>query len=217
MPGALTAAGLGIALILAGLGFGTPSLLVPGVGLFGLGRRLLRLGRARGTAAASCAVPGPRGSSRASRSELKIRAARRAPADRRRRAHRPRAAQSRSRLGPRWSGSVDPTVRIRGRGRRRLEPARLEIRDPLGLRVAHGAQRGPRAICSCCRGSSRCWSAARAPAAFARAPSPGSRRGPRAASSTPGRSSSRSTGCAPTARAPRPRGSTGPRSPARAS
>ena len=38
-------------------------------------------------------------------------------------------------LGPRWGGKVETTVWIRGRGRHRLQPARLEIRDPLGLRV----------------------------------------------------------------------------------
>src|SRR5688572_894247 len=36
MPAAPTAAGLGAALIAAGLGFGSPSLLVPGLGLLGL-------------------------------------------------------------------------------------------------------------------------------------------------------------------------------------
>src|SRR5688572_27175011 len=36
MPAAPTAAGLGAALIVAGLGFGSPSLLVPGLGLLGL-------------------------------------------------------------------------------------------------------------------------------------------------------------------------------------
>ena len=38
-------------------------------------------------------------------------------------------------LGPRWKGRIDATVWIRGRGRRQLEPARLEVGDPLGLRV----------------------------------------------------------------------------------
>lgn len=38
-------------------------------------------------------------------------------------------------VGPRWRGSFDGDVRLHGRGRRRLDRARLEIRDPLGLRV----------------------------------------------------------------------------------
>jgi uncharacterized protein (DUF58 family) len=39
------------------------------------------------------------------------------------------------RVGPRWRRSVDVEVRLRGRGRRRLEPARLVVRDPLGMRT----------------------------------------------------------------------------------
>ena len=133
MPGALTAASLGIALILTGLGFGTPSLLVPGVGLLGLGgvafvwvelatpRRLLR-------------AKGPTRIVEGEPFELRIEAlgARLPP---------PTAEltdpvlRKPLTLGPRWKGKVDTTVWIRGRGRRRLEPARLEIRDPLGLRV----------------------------------------------------------------------------------
>jgi uncharacterized protein (DUF58 family) len=133
MPGALTAAGLGIALILAGLGFGTPSLLVPGVGLLGLGaisfiwvelatpRRLVR-------------GDGPTRIVEGEPFELKIEAfgARLPP---------PTAELSDAvlrkpvELGPTWKGKLETTVWIRGRGRRQLEPARLEIRDPLGLRV----------------------------------------------------------------------------------
>jgi uncharacterized protein (DUF58 family) len=133
MPGALTAAGLGIVLILTGLGFGTPSLLVPGVGLLGLGsvsfvwvelatpRRLLR-------------ADGPTRIVEGEPFELRIEAlgARLPP---------PTAEltdpvlRKPLGLGPRWKGKVDTTVWIRGRGRRHLEPARLEIRDPLGLRV----------------------------------------------------------------------------------
>src|SRR4051812_33011633 len=129
MPGALTAVGLGVALIFAGLGFGTPSLLVPGVGLFVLGagsfiwvelatpRRLVRGG-------------GPTRIVEGEPFELRIDAigARIPP---------PTAELTDAvlrkplALGPRWRGKVDTTVWIRGRGRRRLAPARLEVRDPL--------------------------------------------------------------------------------------
>lgn len=133
MPGALTAAGLGIAMIGAGLAFGAPSLLVPGVGLLILGgislvwvelatpRQLLR-------------AQGPTRIVEGEPFELRIEAkgARVPP---------PTAELSDPvlrrplSLGPRWNGRVDETVWIRGRGRRRLDPARLEVRDPLGLRV----------------------------------------------------------------------------------
>jgi uncharacterized protein (DUF58 family) len=133
MPGALTASGLGVALILTGLGFGTSSLLVPGIGLLGLGvisyawvelatpRALIRSG-------------GPTRIVEGEPFELRIDAvgARVPP---------PTAEISDSvlrkpmSLGPRWKGKVDTTVWIRGRGRRHLEPARLEVRDPLGLRT----------------------------------------------------------------------------------
>ncbi len=132
MPGALTAAGLGVAMILTGLGFGTPALLVPGVGLLLLGvlafawvelatpRRLIR-------------APGPTRIVEGEPFELRIEAqgARVSP---------PTAELTDAVLrkplsfGPRWNGRVDTTVWIRGRGRKRLEPARLEVRDPLGLR-----------------------------------------------------------------------------------
>jgi uncharacterized protein (DUF58 family) len=133
MPGALTAVGLGVALTAAGLGFGSPSLLVPGLGLALLGavsfawvelatpRRLVR-------------APGPTRIVEGEPFELRIEAvgARVPP---------PTAELSDAvlrkplTLGPRWHGKVDTTVWIRGRGRRRLAPARLEVRDPLGLRV----------------------------------------------------------------------------------
>jgi len=38
-------------------------------------------------------------------------------------------------IGPRWSGRLDQATIFSGRGMHRLTPARLEVRDPLGLRV----------------------------------------------------------------------------------
>ena len=38
-------------------------------------------------------------------------------------------------IGPGWRGSIDEEVALHGRGRHRLAPTRLEVRDPLGLRV----------------------------------------------------------------------------------
>jgi len=141
MPGALTAAGLGVAMVLAGLGFGAQSLLVPGIGLLLLGvvsfvwvelatpRALLR---ERGPTrvvegepfalrieAVGSRVPPPTG-------ELTD-----------------PVLRTSLRFGPGWNGRVDTTVWIRGRGRRRLEPARLEVRDPLGLRVRVVASEDP--------------------------------------------------------------------------
>jgi uncharacterized protein (DUF58 family) len=133
VPGALTAVGLGVALIAAGLGFGSPSLLVPGVGLSVLGavsyawvelatpRRLVR-------------DPGPTRIVEGEPFALRIKTyGARVP---------PPTAELTDAvlrkplsLGPRWRGRVDTTVWIRGRGRRLLGPTRLEIRDPLGLRV----------------------------------------------------------------------------------
>ncbi len=132
MPGALTAAGLGAGMIAAGLGFGTPALLVPGVGLVFLGvvsfvwvelatpRHLIR-------------AQGPTRIVEGESFELRIEASgARVP---------PPTAELTDpvlrqpiTLGPRWTGRVATTVWIRGRGRRRLEPSRLEVRDPLGLR-----------------------------------------------------------------------------------
>ncbi len=133
MAGALTAATLGIALLLAGAGFDSPSLFVPGVGLLGLAlaavawvqlARPSRLVRTPGPArvvedeaypvrirAVGARVPPPGG-------DL-YDPVLRAPVA----------------VGPRWRGSYQADVRLSGRGRRRLAPARLELRDPLGLRV----------------------------------------------------------------------------------
>ena len=135
MPGAPTAAGFGAALILAGLGFGSPSLLVPGIGLLGLGGRRRRLGRAGDAVAAGARARARRGWSRTSPSGCGSTRRRRPPAAARRRAHRSGARRSRCASGRAGSGSVDAEVRLRGRGRRRLEPARLG--GPRPARPAH--------------------------------------------------------------------------------
>jgi uncharacterized protein (DUF58 family) len=133
MPAAPTAAGLGAALILSGLGFGSPSLLVPGLGLLGMAivfwvwvglatpSRLIRAaGPGRviegepyrlGISAAGGYLPLPGGELTDPVLEEPVR------------------------VGPAWKREIDQEVRLRGRGRRRLQPARLVVRDPLGLRI----------------------------------------------------------------------------------
>lgn len=133
VPGALTAAGLGAALVLVGLGFGSPSLLVPGVGLFGLAAlsfawvelaRPRRLVREDGP---TRVVEGDPFTLRIQALGARVRPPGGELTDSALR--RPLA------VGPTWNGRLETTVWIRGRGRHRLAPARLEIRDPLGLRV----------------------------------------------------------------------------------
>ena len=131
MAGALTALGLGGALLLAGLGFGSPSLLVPGVAFVGLAaaaaawvelarpRRLIR------AAAAERVVEGE-----PYRLRLDAVGARLPP---------PEASSSTRSSNVRWrsarvgAGAIRPSFGSRGRGRRRLSPSRIELRDPLGL------------------------------------------------------------------------------------
>ena len=133
MRGAPTAAGLGVALALAGLGFGLPSLVVAGVGMAGLAglavawvelalpRELIRL-------------PGPPRVVEGEPFELRLQTVGgRVP---------PPAGELTDpvlsepvAIGPRWRRSMITEVSISGRGRHRLRPTRLEIRDPLGLHV----------------------------------------------------------------------------------
>ncbi|MET0128823.1 MAG: DUF58 domain-containing protein [Solirubrobacterales bacterium] len=132
MPGAPTAATFGIALILAGLGFGSPSLLVPGIGLLGLGLVAFAwVGLA--TPSRLVRAPGP---SRVVEDEpfrLRIDAlGSRLPIPGGELTdpvlERPIA------VGPRWRRRVDLELRLHGRGRRPAEPSTLVVRDPLGLR-----------------------------------------------------------------------------------
>lgn len=133
LAGAPTAAGLGAALLVSGVGFASPSLLVAGVGLCGLALVAVawvgmatpkRLERAAGPSRIVEGEPYP----------LRVRAygARVGP---------PAGELTDSVLatpvavGPRWSGDHEQGAVFSGRGLRRLAPARLEIRDPLGLRV----------------------------------------------------------------------------------
>ena len=133
MRGAPTAAGLGVALALAGLGFGLPSLVVAGVGMAGLAglavawvelalpRELIRL-------------PGPPRVVEGEPFELRVQTVGgRVP---------PPAGELTDQvlsepvaIGPRWRRSMITEVSISGRGRHRLRPTRLELRDPLGLHV----------------------------------------------------------------------------------
>ncbi len=133
MRGAPTAAGLGAALALVGLGFGLPSLVVAGIGMAGLAgltvawvelslpRQLIRLpGPARvvedepfefRARAVGGRLPPPVGELTDSVLEGPVA------------------------IGALWRRSVISEVRMTGRGRHRLRPTRLEIRDPLGLHV----------------------------------------------------------------------------------
>lgn len=131
MSAAPTAGIFGAALVLAGFGFGSPSLLVCGLGLLGLAalalasvwlatpRRLVR-------------EPGPSRVVEGDAFRLRIRAeGRRVPL--------PGGELTDPVLdepvavGPRWDGTLDREVRLEGRGRRRIAPARLVVRDPIGL------------------------------------------------------------------------------------
>jgi uncharacterized protein (DUF58 family) len=132
MAGAPTAAGLGAALILAGLGFGALSLLVPGIGLLALAIGAVawvdlatptKLVRDRGPVRVVEDEPFRlRIDARGSRLPL--------PGGR----LTDPALDAPLRLGPRWKRRVDLELRLHGRGRRPLEPARLAVFDPLGLR-----------------------------------------------------------------------------------
>jgi uncharacterized protein (DUF58 family) len=133
MPAAPTAAGIGAALILAGLGFGSPSLLVPGLGLLGMAVFFFTwVSLAAPSRLAREAGPGRvieedpfRLRIRAVGGLLPLPGGRLADP----------VLDEPIRVGPRWGRSVDVEVRLRGRGRRRLEPARLVVRDPLGMRT----------------------------------------------------------------------------------
>jgi uncharacterized protein (DUF58 family) len=133
MAGAPTAAAFGAALALAGLGFGSPSLVVPGIGLLGLAigavawvelaapRRIVR-------------EPGPGRviEDQPFRLRIDARSGRLPPpggelTD--------PVLEAPIAVGPRWDRQLDVEVRLHGRGRRPREPARLVVRDPLGLRT----------------------------------------------------------------------------------
>lgn len=124
---------LGAALLVAGAGFGSPSLLVVGVGLCGL-------------ALAATAWVGLATPRRLERAVGPSRIVEQQPYPLRIRAHGARVAPPGGELtdsvlatpvalGPTWSGRHEQEVIFSGRGLRRLSRARLEIRDPLGLRV----------------------------------------------------------------------------------
>lgn len=133
MAGALTAIALGSALLVAGVGFDSPSLLVPGVGFIGLALvAILWVELAR--------------PSRLHRGRAPARVVEEEPYSLRLRAVGARLRPPGGTLcdpvlgkplvvGPRWDGRHELEVRLRGRGRRELGPARLEVRDPLGLWV----------------------------------------------------------------------------------
>ncbi len=142
MAGAPTAVVLGLTLVVAGVGFDSPSLIVPGVGLLGLAvvavawvelarpRRLVRAPAPSRVledepyplriSAVGGWVPPPGGAL----SDGVLPAA--------------------IRIGPRSPSSHVIDVRLRGRGRRLPGPARLELGDPLGLwaRVAESDDPG---------------------------------------------------------------------------
>jgi uncharacterized protein (DUF58 family) len=142
-PGAGTAGVLGGALVLAGLGFAAPSLLVAGIALcllaavaavwVELAASSRRVERAPGPArviegesyplrieATGGLVPPPGGELRDPLLDEPVA------------------------VGPRWDGSVSRRLELTGRGRRILGPPVLELRDPLGLRsrVVSGRRRG---------------------------------------------------------------------------
>jgi len=131
MTAAPTAGLFGAALVLAGLGFGSPSLLVCGLGLLGLAVLAL----AWVTLATPRRVVREPGPSRVVEDEpfrLRIRTeGRRLPLPGGE--LRDPVLEEPVAVGPRWDGLLDREVRLHGRGRRRMEPARLLVRDPIGL------------------------------------------------------------------------------------
>lgn len=131
MSGVPTAIALGLALLLAGIGFDSPSLLVPGVGFLALAiaavlwvelARPSRLSRARAPGRVVEDEPYPL-CLRTSGSRLPL------PGG----ILTDPVLEAPVPLGPRWRGVHDVEVRLHGRGRRLLGPARLQVRDPLGL------------------------------------------------------------------------------------
>ena len=156
MPGAPTAVGArGWRWCSPGVGFDSPSLLVAGVGLVGLAVVAVVWVELARPSAARARARARRGWSRTSPTRLRIQARRRPRAAARRRARRPgprRAGRDRAALA---RSARAPRSALRGRGRRRLGPARLEVRDPLGPARADGRERRRRASCWSCRGSSR--------------------------------------------------------------
>ncbi|MDX6584140.1 MAG: hypothetical protein QOI10_3324 [Solirubrobacterales bacterium] len=131
MPGAPTAAVFGAGLVLAGLGFGSPSLLVPGIGLLGLAIVAVVWVRLA-TPSRLVRTPGP---SRVVEEEpfpLRIRAVGGLLPPPGGELTDP-VLERPVKVGIRWRRSLALEVSLRGRGRLRLEPARLVIRDPIGL------------------------------------------------------------------------------------
>jgi uncharacterized protein (DUF58 family) len=133
MTGAPTAAALGLALVLCGAGFDSPSLLVPGIALLVLAAIAIAwvaLARPR----ALIREPGPTRIMEGEPYPLRLRAeGARVP---------PPGGELRDALldgplavGPRWRGSLNVAVELAGRGRRVLAPSQLRVRDPLGLRA----------------------------------------------------------------------------------
>jgi uncharacterized protein (DUF58 family) len=133
MAGAPTAAAFGAALIVAGLGFGSPSLLVPGIGLLGLAVGAVAWVELA-TPRTLAREPGPARVVEDQPFRLRIDA-------RSSRLPLPGGVltdpvlDAPVTLGPRWNRRLDVELRPHGRGRRPREPAALVVRDPLGLRT----------------------------------------------------------------------------------
>ena len=122
---------LGVLLALAGLAFGTPSLIVPGIGLVLIAASAVawvELSRPR----AILRAPGPATLVEGERYPLAISCEgwRIGPPGGE---LRDGALAAPLRIGPRWRGVVKGGDSLEGRGARRLGAATLEIRDPLGL------------------------------------------------------------------------------------
>lgn len=132
MVRALTAAALGTALVVAGAGFDSPSLLVPGVAMTGLAVVALTW---VGVATAGLRLeraPGPTRIVEGEPYPLRITArGGRVP---------PPGGELRDPLlerpipiGPRWPRALELDLPLSGRGLRFLDASRLTVRDPLGL------------------------------------------------------------------------------------
>ena len=131
-PRAPTTAKLGIAFVLAGFGFGLTAALVCGIALLGLtigAVAWVELATLRGRLER---LPGPNRLEESEPYPLRIRLRRTLLPPPGGELSDPLLERSVP-VGPRWSRSLDRAVWLSGPGRIRLDPARLVVRDPLGL------------------------------------------------------------------------------------
>ena len=123
---------LGVAFLLGAAGFGSTALFVPGVALAFLGLGSVLWVELSTRTARLVRVPGPSKLVEREPYPLHVQMERgwmRPPGAR---LHDP-VLEREIEFGPLWTGTFELDVKLERRGRRRLAPARLTVRDPLGL------------------------------------------------------------------------------------